>query len=221
MPNLCFRVTGVEAVARGLAPLLHFHTEISGGSSAEPIQGLLLNAQIQLQCPQRAYSTREKEKLTDLFGTPERWGQTLRNRFWTHSQATVGAFTDRTETVLGVPCTYDLNLAAAKYLYALESGEVSLLFLFSGTVFYTGRQGQLQVERVSWNKECTYRFPIGLWRDLMEQHYPNSAWVCLRRDVFDRLYAYKRCHGVATWEEAVERLLECGTRSEECEVGAT
>jgi hypothetical protein len=42
---------------------------------------------------------------------------------------------------------------------------------------------------------------------MMDTYYPNSAWLCLRRDVFERLYEYKRCHGIPTWEQALEGLL--------------
>jgi hypothetical protein len=41
----------------------------------------------------------------------------------------------------------------------------------------------------------------------MDRHYPNSAWLSLRRDIFERLCAFKRENGIATWEETVERLL--------------
>jgi hypothetical protein len=182
MPELNYQVMGVEAVARGMTPLLQFRLRISSEKPTDTIQGLLLSAQIQIQSPQRAYTGAEKERLVDLFGPPEQWGQTLRNRLWAHSHATVGAFTGAAETVLAVPCTYDLNLAAAKYFYALEAGEVPLLFLFSGSVFYTTEDGRLQVERISWDKECGYRMPIGTWRDLMDQHYPNCAWLYLQKD---------------------------------------
>ncbi len=49
--------------------------------------------------------------------------------------------------------------------------------------------------------------PVRVWQNLMEQQYPNSGFVQLRRDVLDRLYAYKRGHALATWEETIERLL--------------
>ena len=29
----------------------------------------------------------------------------------------------------------------------------------------------------------------------MDHYYPNSAWLCLRQDVFDRLYQYKSRQG--------------------------
>jgi hypothetical protein len=120
----------------------------------------------------------------------------------------VGAFTGVAETIIPVPCTFDLNVAATKYFYALEDGEVSLLFLFSGSAFYLSAEGALQVERISWNKECTYRMPVQKWKGLIDEHYPNSAWVYLKRDIFERLYEYRRRNGIATWEQTVEALLD-------------
>jgi hypothetical protein len=144
----------------------------------------------------------------ELFGPPEGWGKTLRNRLWAHANATVGAFRGSTETILPVPCTYDLNIASTRYFYGLEGGEIPLLFLFSGSIFYSGPDQRLQVVPISWNAECAYRMPTEVWRNLMEQHYPNTAWLSLRRDAFDQLYAYKRRHGIVSWEQAIEQLLQ-------------
>jgi hypothetical protein len=207
MPDLDFKVLGVEAAERGVAPLIHFKLGIVNNTPAEKIQSIMLHAQIQIQSPQRAYGGTEKEKLRELFGKPEDWGQTLRNRLWAHANCIVPAFIDRIEAVLAVPCSFDLNVAATKYFYALEDGEVPLLFLFSGTIFYFDSDGQLQIARISWEKECAWRMPIGTWREMMDRHYPNSAFVWLERGMFDRLYEFKRQHGLATWEQAIERLL--------------
>jgi hypothetical protein len=208
MPDLNFQVTGVEAVARGMTPLLHFKIAAANSPPEQAVQAVLLNAQVQIQCPQRGYNAHEKENLVELFGPPEAWGQTLRNRLWAHANTTLGAFTGRTETVLPVVCTYDLNIASTRYFYGLEGGEVPLLFLFSGSVFYSTPEGCLQVSPISWNTECIYRMPVEVWRSLMERIYPNTSWLSLRRDAFDRLCAYKRRRGIVTWEETVERLLE-------------
>ncbi|HVU99802.1 MAG TPA: DUF6084 family protein [Verrucomicrobiae bacterium] len=205
MPELNFHVTGVEAPARGLAPLLRFTLRIT---ASMPVQALILNVQIQIQSPQRGYTPAEKKKLVELFGPPEKWSHTLRNRLWTHATVTTGAFEGETEAGLQVPCSYDLNLSASKYFDALEGGEVPLLFLFSGSVFHSNAEGRLQVERISWDKECVYRMPAETWRGLMEAHYPNSAWVYLRRDAFERLCEYKRESGLATWEAVVDSLIE-------------
>jgi hypothetical protein len=207
MPDLNFKISGVEAATRGLVPLMLFKLQVNTSDSAESIQGLLLNVQIQIQSPQRVYSPSEKERLVDLFGAPERWGQTLRNRLWTHVNCTVGAFTAAADTVITVPCTFDLNIAATKYFYALDDGEVPLLFLFSGSAFYLSAEGKLQVERISWDKECACRMPVRCWKELMEEHYPNCAWLYLKRDIFDRLYKYRRQNGLATWEQTIEALL--------------
>jgi hypothetical protein len=207
MPDLDFKITGVEPAVQGLTPLLHFKLQVTNAPAAETIQAVILHAQVQIQSAQRAYSAQEQERLSDLFGTPDRWGETLRNRLWAHTNTMVRTFSGATEAVLPVQCTYDLNVAATKYFYALEEGEVSLLFLFSGTVFYEAADGRLQVRQISWDKEYVYRMPISAWREMMEQHFPNSAWLYLQRDSFERLYAYKRRHGLATWEQAIGQLL--------------
>ncbi len=207
MPDLKFQITGVDVAARSLAPLLHFHVRVTNSPAQEKIQAILLVAQIQIQSAQRSYNAPEKDKLLELFGPPEAWGQTLRNRLWAHANATVGGFSGSTETLLPVPCTCDLNIAATKYFEALETGEISLLFLFSGSVFYAGGDGALQVSPVSWNQEAAYRMPLETWRALMDRHYPNTGWLPLRRDTFDQLYAFKRRHGLLTWEQTLQRLL--------------
>jgi hypothetical protein len=43
---------------------------------------------------------------------------------------------------------------------------------------------------------------------MMSHYYPNSAWLNLHRDAFDRLHQYKIEHGIPTWEQALERLLD-------------
>ena len=207
MPDLGFRVLGVQAAARGVTPLLQFKVALTNRPETETIQAVILHTQIQIQSPQRAYNGSEKAALVELFGPPEQWGQTLRNRLWAISHTTVSTFTGFTETLLAVPCTYDLNVTATKYFYALESGDAPLLFLFSGTVFYVAPDGRLQIEQISWNREATYQMPAQVWRELMEHHYPNSAWLALRRDVFDRLYTYKRTHGLVTWDQVIDELL--------------
>jgi hypothetical protein len=207
MPDLDFKILGVEAANYGIVPLLQFNLEIRNQPTEQVIQSVVLQAQIQLQPTQRAYQSAEKEKLGELFGTPERWGQTLRARLWTHATANVRQFSERTETVLSVPCTYDLNVAPTKYFYALEGGEVPLLFLFSGTIFYLAPDERLQIQQVSWNKECAYRMPISTWQEMMNEHYPNTAWLSLDRGLFERLYAFRRREGLADWEQTITRLL--------------
>jgi hypothetical protein len=110
-----------------------------------------------------------------------------------------------------VPCTYDFEVVSAKYFHALGDGEIPLEFLFSGTIFYRGADGALQIVQIPWEKEAQFRLPVCVWQQMMAQYFPNSAWLRVRRDTFDRLYAYKVCTGLPTWEAALEQLLRAST----------
>src|ERR1700719_2430631 len=98
MPELNFKVTGVKPAARGLIPLLHFQLEVMNTPGTELIQSVILQAQIQIQSAHRSYDDEEREKLVDLFGTQDRWGQTLRNRLWIQANTTLRPFAQTTET---------------------------------------------------------------------------------------------------------------------------
>jgi len=41
----------------------------------------------------------------------------------------------------------------------------------------------------------------------MDHYYPNTAWLDLPQEVFDRLYEYKSRNGIPTWEQTIARLL--------------
>ncbi|HST22544.1 MAG TPA: DUF6084 family protein [Blastocatellia bacterium] len=208
MPDLNFQVEGAEAVAFAASPFLAFKLHITNANAEEPIHSVALRCQIQIEVTRRRYSSQDQERLLDLFGEPERWGQTLRNMLWTHANVVVPPFTGSTIVDLQVPCTFDFNVAAAKYFYGVEDGEVPLNLMFSGTVFYANDEGNLQVTQIPWDKESRYRLPVRAWREMMDIYYPNSAWLCLRQDVFARLYQYKVKRGIPTWEQALEKLLD-------------
>jgi hypothetical protein len=206
MPDLSFRVSAGEPVAMAVQPLIALKLEVSN-TTGEAIHTVNLRTQIQIEAPRRHYSAEEKQLLLDLFGTPERWGKTLRPFLWSHVSAVVTSFSGSTVAELHVPCTFDFNVAATKYFHAVSEGDVPLLLLFSGTVFYVGAEGALQVAPISWDKEARFRLPVRVWRDMMDLYYPNSAWLSVRRDVFERLYQYKLQRSLPTWEDTLDSLL--------------
>ncbi len=210
MPELDFQVEAAEPVALAAAPLLAFKLRVSQRAASgppAPIHAVVLRCQIRFEPAKRRYAAAEADRLRDLFGTPDRFSQTLRPMLWTHVSTVVPPFTSEVTIDMHVPCTFDFNVAATKYFYALEDGEVPLALLFSGTVFHEVEEAHLQVAQISWDKETSFRLPVRVWQEMMEIYYPNSAWLSLRRDVFDQLYQYKSQHGVPTWEQAIERLL--------------
>ena len=80
-----------------------------------------------------------------------------------------------------MPCTYDLEVASARYLQALDDGTIPLLFLFSGTVFLAQGNGYA-VELVPWSSEASYRMPVSVWQDVVNLHFPDSAWLRCSRE---------------------------------------
>lgn len=208
MPDLKIQVESAQAVPFAAVPTIAFGLSIVNSSVQETVYAIALRCQIQIEVTRRTYTPEEQARLSDLFGQPERWGQTLRNLLWTHSSIVVPAFAgDRTTAEMNIPCTFDFNVAATKYFDGLASGEIPLLMLFSGTVFYAPENGTLQVAPISWELESRFRLEAAVWKDMMAKYYPNSVWINLRRDVFDQLYEYKIAHGIPTWEQALERIV--------------
>jgi len=207
MPEIDFEVTGTEAVPFAAAPLLNLKLRLTNKDADEQIQNVMLRCQINLEVTRRQYNDEEKRRMFDLFGEPERWGQTLKTMLWTHANVVVQPFAETILVDLPVPCTFDFNVAATKFFGGLEGGEVPLLLLFSGTMFYRDGFGDLQVGQISWDKEAQFRLPVKVWQEMMEHYYPNSAWLNLRRDVFEKLQNYKMRRGMPTFEQALESLL--------------
>jgi hypothetical protein len=207
MPDLSFQIEKAEPQRFTAAPTLLFKLRISNGVAGETVHSVALRCQIQLEVTRRQYSTDDQSRLRDLFGAPERWGQTLKNMLWTHASIVAPAFQDITVVDLPVPCTFDFNVAATKYFHGLTDDDVPLNFLFSGTVFYGEEEGSLQVAPIPWDKEARFRLPVKAWHEMMDIYYPNTAWLCLRRDVFERLQQYKVENAIPTWEQTFERIL--------------
>ena len=206
MPDLEFGIEGAEVAEFAAVPSLLFKLRIEN-LEGEPVRSVALNAQVRIAASRRHYEAEEQERLLELFGEPGRWKDTLRSLLWTHTVVQVPRFSGSTVVDMPVTCTYDLEVVAAKYFYALEDGEVPLEFLFSGTIFYAGEDGRLQTTRISWEKEAEFRLPVRLWKEMMDHYFPNSAWIRLRKDAFDRLYDYRVRKGLPTWEATVESLL--------------
>ncbi len=208
MPDLTFTVEGASPILYAASPMLAFQLRVTNADPEEHIHTVALRAQIQIDVTKRRYDVKDHERLLDLFGPPDRWSQTLRAMLWTFASVIMPPFTGTTLVDLQVPCSFDFNVGAVKYFYALDDGEVPLTLMFSGTIFYEGEDGALQVSQISWAKEATYRLPIKVWKDMMEHYYPNVAWFTLRQDVFDQLYRYKARHGTPSWEQVIQTLLK-------------
>jgi hypothetical protein len=215
MPDLQFNIEGAEAVAHAAAPMLALKLRIASQPSDEAIHSLSLRCQVQIEPTRRRYSSTEQEMLRDLFGDPDRWSRSVRSMLWMNTSIAVPGFSGSTLVDLELPCTFDFNVATTKYFHALQSGEIPLCILYSGTVFYQAETGNLQVTNIPWNRETNYRLPAALWHRMMDVHYPNSTWLRLDRGTFDRLYRYKVRHGILSWEKLLDALIPSEKPEEE------
>ena len=207
MPSLRFRVDDAAPVRFAAVPTIGFRLKAEATELSETIQGITLQIQIRIEARKREYNSAERAGMRDLFGDPDLWSKSLHSLLWTHERIAIPKFTGSTTVEIPVPASFDFNVAAAKYFHAAEQDDIPLVFQFSGTVFRTRPGGDVHVEPIGWDQESRYRLKADVWRGMMDVYYPNSAWLRLDRDVFDRLHRYKQSIGTATWEQAIESLL--------------
>jgi hypothetical protein len=205
MADLIFGCTGVTAERYAATPTLTFALTITERSGVR-IHAIALRCQIRIEPHRRRYSAAEAERLHDLFGDPSRWAETVKPIQLATITTMVPTFTAVTETELTVPVTYDLEVSSARYLHGLDDGTIPLLLLFSGTVFVANGDG-FSVELVPWSAEATYRMPVRVWRELVDAHFPNSAWLRCSRETLDALSAFKAKHALPTWDATLGALL--------------
>ncbi|HYC62465.1 MAG TPA: DUF6084 family protein [Thermoanaerobaculia bacterium] len=207
MPDLHFAVDGIQAFANAAVPTLGVRLRVTN-VQGDAVQHVALQTQIQIEPVFRSYTAEEQVRLRDLFDDPSRWGDTLKPLFWTRVDIVIPAFEEATTIELPVPCSFDFNIAATKYFGGVQRGEIPLRLLFSGTVFYRSPAGGLQIARIPWDREAECRLPVDEWQRMRDLYYPNEAWLPLRRDVFERLHAYKTRGAFPTWDDAVVAMLE-------------
>jgi hypothetical protein len=187
-PQLSFTIEGGGVLEYAAVPTLRFDLRVDSASDI-PIRSVALNVQIRIAATRRPYDERDRERLVELFGQAGDWGRNLRSLHWTNVALQVAPFRRTTLVELPVTCTYDLEVTASRYFHALGDGDVPLEFL------------------VSWGDEAEFKLPVSVWREMMDHHFPNHAWLRLEGHAFDRLHAYKRDNTLLTWEDTVDSLL--------------
>lgn len=205
MTGLAFTVLDLQPEAYAAAPQLTARLRVTESTGAE-VHAIALRCQVRILPQRRGYAPEEEPGLLDLFGERGRWPTTLKSFLWLQCSTMVQGFTGAADVDLALPCTFDFDVAASKYLHALRDGEIPLEFLFSGTVFTKGLTG-FGVEQVPWDLEASYRLPVAAWRRLMDLYFPNTGWIRLDREVLAALSQYKSARCLTSWDATVEALL--------------
>ncbi len=213
MADLTFDCIGAQAERYAVLPTISLALRISE-TSGQRIDTIALRCQIRIEPSRRRYTTDEEERLRDLFGETTRWADTLKPMQFTNVSTMVTSFTGSTELQLPVNFSYDLEIGSGRYFASLESGDIPLLLLFSGTIFSVV-DGRMQVQQVPWSKEASFRLPVSVWREAVDVHFPNVAWITMSRGTLSGLERYKTERALPTWDATVNALLsEAADRSE-------
>jgi len=162
---------------------------------------------VQIDPARRSYDEATRARLVELFGEPERWGATTHSFQWARVESLVPSFTGSTAFTIDVPCTYDLEVASAKYFDALRDGDVPLSFHFNGTVLYRGADDRLQVVLVPWSCSSRWRMPVEVFKRTIAAHYPGGGWIRLGHETLDALARRKAELGLHTFDDTVRELL--------------
>jgi hypothetical protein len=195
-----------SAVVEAATPTIGLDLAVrrTGGGA---VRALLLTVQVRIAAARRPYDDATRDRLVPLFGAPELWGRSLRSLLWTQATLSVPAFDEATTATVLLPCTYDLDVAATKYLDGVRDGVVPLELLFSGTVFHAGDDGRLQAAQLSWDTEAQHALPAGTWHAAMARFYGDGRWLRVGPDAFSALAAYRARRALPSWDAAVEELL--------------
>ena len=205
MAELTFGCTEAHAPRFAATPTLSFALTITESTGVR-VHAIALRCQIRIEPHRRRYSADEARRLNDLFGETSRWAETVKPIQLASVSTMVTGFTSVTETELQVPCTYDLEVASARYLQGLDDGTIPLLLLFSGTVF-VAKGESYSVQLIPWSSEASYQMPVRVWRDVVSEHFPGSAWLRCTTETLDALSAFKTEHALPTWDATLSALL--------------
>jgi hypothetical protein len=205
MSELAFRVLDIVADRYAAAPQLLARIRVEE-STGEAVHAMAVRAQVMIEPQRRPYAETESAGLLDQFGDRPRWKDTLKPFLWTFATTMVTGFTASNDFDLPIPCSYDFEVTASKYLHALSEGEIPIRLLFSGTVFSRGTTG-FSVEQIAWNLEAEHKLPVAVWTELMDHFYPNSGWLRMDRETIASLVRYKGAHGLTSWDEVFGKLL--------------
>jgi hypothetical protein len=205
-PDPTFEVLGDEPVAHAASPTLKFALRVTENPE-RPLHAIALSAQINIDPARRTYDEATRGRLVELFGPAERWASTTRSFLWAQVGALVPAFSGSADFTLTVPCTYDLEISAAKYFYSLPDGEIPLTFHFSGTILFS-EEGSVQIAMVPWSCSARYRLAVEDWKRMMALYYPGGGWVRLQTSTLDRLQERKAEAGLPSFDACVADLLE-------------
>ena len=205
-PEPEFAITGAAHMAFAATPTMLFAAAVSDPSGHE-IQSIALTAQVMIDPAKRGYDSETRERLAELFGPPASWTPSTSGLAWARVSAAVPAFSGSATFAVEVPCSYDLEVAATKYFYAVQDGEIPLSFHFNGSVFYHS-DGRLQVVPIAWSSTAQFRLQVQTWRAMIAEHYPGGGWIRIDERTLAALNERRARRGLPSFDACIRELLD-------------
>ena len=182
-PELDFEVLGARPVRHAAAPMLALDLRVSEPSGRQ-VYMIALTIQLMIEPARRELRRRHARAAGRAVRRARALGgDDAQPRVGAARRAWCPRSPGSTTVAVPIACNYDLEVAAAKYLYSLPDGEAPLALHFNGIVYYPDEDGGLQMVLVPWT--TLDRLPharVGLARDdraLLPQHRLGRR--CARR----------------------------------------
>src|ERR1700722_14093765 len=121
MAELTFGCAEAHATRYAATPTLSFTLHVTESTHVR-VHAIAFPSHTRIDPHRRRYSPDEARRLNALFGDTSRWSETVKPIQLATVSTMVKGFTSVTETELLVPCTYDLEVASARYLQGLDDG---------------------------------------------------------------------------------------------------
>lgn len=206
-PEPEFAVIATRSMRHAATPTLIVDLQVSENSGRQ-VYMIALRVQVMIEPARRDYDAPTRERLLELFGPPERWSVATTNLVFAQLDVLVPAFTGSVTVPVSIPCSYDMELAATKYLRALPDGAAPMAVHFNGIVYFPAENGGLQMSLVPWSTSIDFRMPVSVWQETIEHYYPNTAWLGVRSQTLESLQREKLRRGLPTLDACVSALLE-------------
>lgn len=196
MTKLEFEMIAAHAQAHPAMPALRLRLRVRADGPA--VDAIALRVRVQIEPWRRRYTQQEQVLLSELSATTALQ--------WSETAVALAGFEGETTFEVPVACTYDLQVAAGKYLTALEDGGVPVRLFFNGTIF-RGAPNGFNVEMLPWDLECADEIPVAIWQRAMDACFSGQAWLRVDRGTFDALRRYRTAHHHASWDDTMSALL--------------
>ena len=207
VPEPEFDIVGARADEYAASPTVIFSVRVREPSERE-VYTIALSTRILVDPTGRGYDETARESLYDLFGPSETMAASMQSLVWGQVAVLLPSFTGELTFDVPIACTYDLEVASAKYFASLADGVAPLDFHFNGTIFYSGDSDRLQIVHVPWSCTARYRMPVATWRKAVAACFAQTGWIRIHEETLNRLRRRQAERGAPSFDAVVSDLLE-------------